>query len=80
MKRHNHLFAKPKYQREAIIAGCTEVPLVLEAGDIEVPLAEPLQRQQKPDHAFAGSLALRFQAFHSYRRESTGLAMAALID
>ena len=28
---------------EAIIAGCTEVPLVLEAGDIEVPLIEPLQ-------------------------------------
>jgi len=28
---------------EAIIAGCTEVPLVLKAEDIEVPLIEPLQ-------------------------------------
>lgn len=28
---------------EAVIAGCTEVPLVLKAGDIEVPLIEPLQ-------------------------------------
>lgn len=28
---------------EAVIAGCTEVPLVLKEGDIEVPLIEPLQ-------------------------------------
>ena len=28
---------------EAVIAGCTEVPLVLKARDIEVPLIEPLQ-------------------------------------
>jgi len=28
---------------EAVIAGCTEVPLVLKAEDIEVPLIEPLQ-------------------------------------
>ncbi len=28
---------------EAVIAGCTEVPLVLKKGDIDVPLIEPLQ-------------------------------------
>ncbi len=28
---------------EAVIAGCTEVPLVLKEEDIEVPLIEPLQ-------------------------------------
>ena len=28
---------------EAVIAGCTEVPLVLKEGDIDVPLIEPLQ-------------------------------------
>ncbi len=28
---------------EAVIAGCTEVPLVLKDKDIEVPLIEPLQ-------------------------------------
>ena len=28
---------------EAVIAGCTEVPLVLKEGDVEVPLIEPLQ-------------------------------------
>ena len=28
---------------EAVIAGCTEIPLVLKKGDIDVPLIEPLQ-------------------------------------
>jgi aspartate racemase len=28
---------------EAVIAGCTEVPLVLKEGDVDVPLIEPLQ-------------------------------------
>jgi len=28
---------------EAVIAGCTEVPLVLKEEDIEVPFIEPLQ-------------------------------------
>jgi len=37
--------AKALIQRgaEAVIAGCTEVPLVLKEEDIEVPLIEPLQ-------------------------------------
>jgi len=37
--------AKELIQRgaEAVIAGCTEVPLVLRDGDIEVPLIDPLQ-------------------------------------
>ena len=40
-----HHTAKELIQRgaEAVIAGCTEVPLVLKDEDIEVPLIEPLQ-------------------------------------
>ena len=40
-----HQTAKELIQRgaEAVIAGCTEIPLVLRDEDIEVPLIEPLQ-------------------------------------
>lgn len=40
-----HKTAQALIQRgaEAVIAGCTEVPLVLKEGDIEAPLIEPLQ-------------------------------------
>ena len=40
-----HHTAKELIRRgaEAVIAGCTEVPLVLRDEDIEVPLIEPLQ-------------------------------------
>jgi aspartate racemase len=39
-----HDMARALIQRgaEAVIAGCTEVPLVLKEGDIDVPLIEPL--------------------------------------
>lgn len=40
---HNTARALIRRGAEAVIAGCTEVPLVLKEGDIDVPLIEPLQ-------------------------------------
>jgi len=40
---HNTALAFIRRGAEAVIAGCTEIPLVLKEGDIDVPLIEPLQ-------------------------------------
>ena len=39
---------------EAIIAGCTELPLVLKAADISVPLIEPMEILAKKSILEAG--------------------------
>ncbi len=39
---------------EAIIAGCTELPLVLKAADISVPLIEPMDILAKKSILVAG--------------------------